>query len=87
MTLLLLVVALPALGVTHHDFGWIIPLLLLWGCAAFFGAFWAVLTIVVSLRDKDTPALHWGIILLILCVVPVCLSAVHETWGHLLTDG
>ena len=87
MTLLLLVMALPALGATDHDFGWMILLLLVWGCAAFFGAFWALLTIVISLRDKDVPALRWSIILLLLCVLPVCWAAVRETWGHLFVDG
>jgi hypothetical protein len=87
MTLLLLVMALPALGATHHDLGWIILLLLVWGCAAFFGAFWALLTIVISLRVKDALALRWAIALLVLCVLPVCWMAVRETWGHLFVDG
>jgi hypothetical protein len=79
--------ALPALGATHHDLGWIILLLLVWGCAAFFGAFWSLLTIVSSLRDNDVPALRWAIILFVLCVLPVCWAAVRETWGSLFVDG
>ena len=84
MTLLLLLMALEA---THLDLGWMMLLLLVWGCAAFFGAFWAALTIVISLREKDPPGLRWAIVLLVLCVLPVCWGAVRETWGHLFANG
>jgi len=87
MTLLLLLMALPALGATHHDLGWIILLLVFWGCAAFFGACWSLLTITLSLRNKDVLALRWATILFVLCVLPLCWVAVRETWGHLFVDG